>query len=42
MRENFEKKLLQSYNRETEEKHKNTRILLQFDVVKQKYEVSLY
>ena len=42
MRENFEKKLLQSYNREAEEKHKNTRILLQFDVVKQKYEVSLY
>jgi len=38
VRENFEKKLLQSYNRETEEKHKNTRILLQFDVVKQKYE----
>lgn len=38
VRENFEKKLLQSYNREAEEKHKNTRILLQFDVVKQKYE----
>jgi len=38
VRENFENKLLQSYNREMEEKQKNTRILLQFDAVKQKYE----